>query len=939
MDPTPDSSPAPPTAQQQQTAALSDQPYASANLAHVVAAVRELKHPTQIGPYHILEPIGEGGMGIVYRAEQREPIHRIVAVKIIKLGMDTRQVIARFESERQALAVMNHVNVAKVLDAGATENGRPYFVMEYVPGEPITTFADRHKLPVRQRLALFAQACDAVQHAHQKAIIHRDLKPSNILVTFQDDRPLVKVIDFGVAKATAQKLTERTLFTETGQFVGTPEYMAPEQADAGAVDVDTRSDIYSLGVVLYELLSGALPFDSKSLRSAAYGEIQRIIREVEPPKPSTRLSTMRDALPSVAAMRQIEPRKLGTLLRGELDWIVMKALEKDRTRRYESASALAADVNRFLSNEPVSAGRPGGLYRARKFVRRHRVGLTMAALLVLALGAGLIGTTWGFIRARHERDEAVAARAAEAEAREYEAQTDKFLIGMFTSINPEEARGRDVLVKEILERAARRIDAQPPKHNVVEASLRAIFGRAYQALGMPERAREHLDRAVELYRKEGAPRQRFLMRELSALGEAYATLGQTSQAESTLREALRLHAQALGENHPDTIVVEADLASTLMHMDRLADADAALADAMTRMDRAPPGSIDADARASVANVLGNLRARQGRYAEAEQLLRDTLAKVRAEHGADHPTTITLTNNLAHVLQDEGRGNESLDLQRAALDLARKIDGPDHPDTLTAANNLALVLASVGRADEACQLYQDTIERRRRALGEDDPLTLVTRSNYGLALQGLGRFDEAEAIFRDVSERMRRRLGESNDDTLLTRGNLAMVRAGRGDLAEAESIFRDIVPRARAALGADNPAAVVLASKFGFILSLQQKWAEAEPYLAESYRAATAAGVASSQPGYATAYGICLANLNKPNDALPILKQADAALRAAPQANRDMSRRVAVSLASVYEQLGQPDEARRWRDAAVSSSQPAAQSAPAPATQPDALRRR
>src|SRR4051812_19031613 len=339
--------------------------YPSAGIANVFAAVREFKHPTQVGPYHIQEPIGEGGMGTVYRAEQRFPIHRIVALKLIKLGMDTREVIARFESERQALALMDHPHVAKVLDAGSTDGGRPFFVMEYVAGEPITTFADRHKLTVPQRLDLFIQACNAVQHAHQKAIIHRDLKPSNILVTRVDGHPHVKVIDFGVAKAISHRLTERTLFTETGQLVGTPEYMAPEQAEGTALDVDTRVDVYSLGVVLYELLSGALPFDSQTLRSAGYQEIQRIIRDVDPPRPSTRLVALSPSLTAIAASRQIEPQKLGTILRGERDWIVMRALEKDRTRRYESASALSADVQHYLADEPVSAGPPSGAYRLR----------------------------------------------------------------------------------------------------------------------------------------------------------------------------------------------------------------------------------------------------------------------------------------------------------------------------------------------------------------------------------------------------------------------------------------------------------------------------------------------------------------------------------------------------------------------------------------------
>ncbi|MCI0677309.1 MAG: serine/threonine protein kinase, partial [Phycisphaerales bacterium] len=317
---------------------------------------------TRIGPYKLLQLIGTGGFGTVYLAEQQRPVVRRVALKIIKLGMDTQQVIARFEAERQAQAMMDHPNIARVLDAGATDTGRPYFVMELVRGESITQYCDANNLSIPVRLGLFLQVSQAVQHAHTKGIIHRDLKPSNVLVSTQDGRPFAKVIDFGIAKATSARLTEKTLFTEHKALIGTPEYMSPEQAE-GSLDIDTRTDVYSLGVLLYELLTGTTPFDSASLRAAAFAEIQRIIREVEPPKPSTRLSQSLDTLASVAAHRHTEPRKLGTIIRGELDWIVMKALEKDRTRRYESASGLAADVQRYLEDEPVQACPPSVGYR------------------------------------------------------------------------------------------------------------------------------------------------------------------------------------------------------------------------------------------------------------------------------------------------------------------------------------------------------------------------------------------------------------------------------------------------------------------------------------------------------------------------------------------------------------------------------------------------
>src|SRR5262245_8092182 len=339
----------------------------------------------QVGPYRLLQKIGEGGMGEVWLAEQSEPVRRRVALKLIKAGMDTRQVVARFEAERQALAMMDHSCVAKVFDAGATPQGRPYFVMEYVKGDPITDYCDRHRLSIRERLELFLLVCEGVQHAHQKAIIHRDLKPSNILVTEQDNRRLPKIIDFGVAKATTQRLTERTMFTELGVMIGTPEYMSPEQAELTGEDVDTRTDVYSLGVILYELLVGALPFDPKEMRSAGLEGIRRVIREHEPRRPSTRLATLGDRSLESATNRRTNPPALKVRLRGDLDSVALKALEKDRARRYDSPNELGADIRRFLADEPVQARAPSAVYRARKFVRRHRLGVAAAVVVILAL--------------------------------------------------------------------------------------------------------------------------------------------------------------------------------------------------------------------------------------------------------------------------------------------------------------------------------------------------------------------------------------------------------------------------------------------------------------------------------------------------------------------------------------------------------------------------
>jgi serine/threonine protein kinase len=366
-----------------------------------------------IGPYKLMEQIGHGGFGLVFVAEQQQPLRRKVALKIIKPGMDTREVIARFEAERQALALMDHPNIARVLDAGATSSGRPYFVMELVRGIPITDYCDQNQLTPRERMGLFVDVCNAVQHAHQKGIIHRDIKPSNVLVTLHDNRAVAKVIDFGVAKALYQSLTERTIYTRYAQMIGTPLYMSPEQAQMSGLDIDTRSDIYSLGVLLYELLTGSTPFNKERLAKAAYDELLKIIREEEPPKPSVRLSQSTDTLPSIAAQRKTEPAKLSKMFHGDLDWIAMKSLEKDRTRRYETANAFAADVLRYLNDEPVEASPPSPAYRIRKFARKHRkpvIALTMVmALLVLGIG----GTTWGLFRAQQAEH---AASASEKKA-------------------------------------------------------------------------------------------------------------------------------------------------------------------------------------------------------------------------------------------------------------------------------------------------------------------------------------------------------------------------------------------------------------------------------------------------------------------------------------------------------------------------------------------
>ncbi len=432
-----------------------------------------------IGPYKLLQQIGEGGMGIVYMAEQQEPVRRKVALKIIKPGMDRRQVIARFEAERQALAMMDHQNIAKVFDAGTTDTGRPYFVMELVHGVPLTSFCDDNRLTLRQRLELFIPVCHAIQHAHQKGIIHRDVKPSNVLVTMYDDRPVPKVIDFGIAKATDQQLTERTMFTQFGAMVGTFEYMSPEQAEMNAFGVDTRSDIYSLGVLLYELLTGTTPLEKARLRDAAFNEMVRLIKEEEPPRPSIRLSRSATAA-SIAAARKTEPQQLSKLVRGDLDWIVMRCLEKQRDRRYETANGLARDIQRYLTDEPVEARPPSAGYRLQKFIRRNKGQVVAAGLVLLALVGGMVGTTWGLLAARQAQLAAEAEHRVSEELHEFDR---KLALQLYNTVQQLAAAKSDNERQRVLLQEKEKLIAVFTEHKVASSETAGMTVRPVDTAG------------------------------------------------------------------------------------------------------------------------------------------------------------------------------------------------------------------------------------------------------------------------------------------------------------------------------------------------------------------------------------------------------------------------------------------------------------------------
>jgi serine/threonine protein kinase/tetratricopeptide (TPR) repeat protein len=780
---------------------------------------------TQIGSYRLLNVIGEGGFGTVYLAEQEHPIRRRVALKLIKLGMDTRQVIARFEAERQALAMMDHPNIAKVFDAGATGNGRPYFVMELVEGVPITRWCDEHRLTARQRLELFIPVCQAVQHAHQKGIIHRDLKPNNVLVILQDGKPMPKVIDFGIAKATEGRLTERTVFTEMRQLIGTPEYMSPEQADIGATDIDTRADVYSLGVLLYELLTGTTPFDPRDLRSKAYAEIQRVIREVDPPRPSTRLSTMlkatasgpkatastRDTIASVAAQRRIEPGKLSTFLRGELDWIVMKCLEKDRARRYETASALASDVARYLADEPVAAGPPSAVYRFRKLVHRHKGPALASAAVLLVLIAGVIGTTIGLIRESRQRAISEQHRAEavtygiEAERQRAEAQksaqeakqqaaiaqaVSDFQSGMLASADPDKLLGDKVTVFRVVTAAVKELDAGKLKDQpLVEAAVRQTIGNTLRALGRYDQAEPNLRKAVELRRESLSARAPELAESLCNLAWMLRDRGMFTDAEGLVRQALDIFR---GEGD------ERNVAATL-------------------------------------SGLAVLLEDQGKRSDAEPLLRESLAIRRKILPADHRDIGRNLHNLATSLYEQGKFDEAEPVFREALEVYRTSLPAGHPDVAVDLNNLGMLLMARHKLDEAESLLRQALAMRRSALPEGHQDIAGSLVNLALLLRDEGKLEEAEQLARQGLEMFRKALPAGHAKIGTAASNLAKVLHREGKFADAEPLYREAIGNFERQFGKDHQEVGLNRFGLGVALAKMNRFAEAEAELLEGER--------------------------------------------------------------------------------------------------------
>jgi serine/threonine protein kinase/tetratricopeptide (TPR) repeat protein len=765
---------------------------------------------TVIGPYQLIKPIGEGGMGVVWMAQQTAPVKRVVALKLIKAGMDSKQVIARFEAERQALALMDHPNIARVLDGGTT-GGRPYFVMDLVKGVPITMYCDEHHLTPRQRLELFLPVCQAVQHAHQKGIIHRDLKPSNVLVALYDGNPVPKVIDFGVAKAAGKSLTGKTLVTGFGAIVGTLEYMSPEQAEVNQLDIDTRSDIYSLGVLLYELLTGSPPFTRKELERAGMLEMLRVIREQEPSKPSTKLSTA-EGLPTLAANRGTEPAKLTKLVRGEPDWIVMKALEKDRNRRYDTANSLAMDVQRYLADEPVEACPPSNWYQMRKFVRRNRgpvlaVGLTLGVLL-----AGVVGTTLGLIEARRQRDLAEKAEAAARDDQDAavaaeasnQAVQDFLVRHVLMAARPYGSPGGlgiDVTVTQALAAAEPEIGRVFARQPRAEASARYAIGVTWLNQGRFPQAEAHFLRAAELWTDELGPDARETLLARHSLGEVLAQTGRYPEAVALLHDTLRRMQSKLGADSPDTLATVNDLAAAQFAAGDREHARAHFAE----MVRLRKDCHLQERPLQLTQYMAAWAAQAPEQLSATVALRKEIVQAhQAELGPNHPDTLVSMNNLAVEQTKASNPREAIRIWEQILPIQRSNPGPDHLDTLTTAANLGWAYFRGGDPRKASSLLEHVWDKRQVLLGSDHPDTLTSMLHLGIAYVRAGKNPKAIALLEQCVKLHRSRFGPNHLDTTHSMSTLAYAYLQSGRVPDAIELAEQVLVLQQTSLGPAHP---------------------------------------------------------------------------------------------------------------------------------------
>jgi eukaryotic-like serine/threonine-protein kinase len=800
-----------------------------------------------MGAYRLLEPIGEGGMGTVFKAEQRYPVKRLVAIKLIKPGYDTEEVIARFESERQALARMDHGGIARVLDAGADDRGRPYFVMEYVPGVPITRFADEAKLTINQRLELFTQVCEAIAHAHTKGIIHRDLKPSNILAHFADGQPVVKTIDFGIAKAlSGDRLTDHTFDTSRGKPIGTYEAMSPEQA-AASVDIDTRSDVYSLGVLLYELLSGTRPFERSRYAGADDQEIRRIIREIDPARPSHQLRALGPEGEKMAAARGMGLAGLERQLRSELEWIPLMAMRKDRARRYAGVLELAADVRNYLENRPLVAGPESRVYRLRKFERRNRAAVLMMVAFMVVVGA-FVGSYIRGIRSEQKKTQAalelvqkkhLEAGAQRDEARRQQqnaAAVNRFLGDMLRSADPKRLYGDKVTVLEAIQAAMQALDrGEMDDQPMVEAALRETIGNTLAGLGRFNDAEPNFRKALELRQKVLPPNDPEVAAALNHMGVFLRSQRKFYEAERVHREALKIRVQKLPPGDPAIAVSLGNLASALQGQDRNWHAEPLYRQALEIQRRAFPTAHPdlAESIDSLAGILRNLKNPEA----AQPLAREALAMRRLTLERNHPDLANTIQTLAVVLRDQGNYAEAEKLSREALAIYEEVMPPDHLEIITSVLSLAKVLKLQKKFEEVEPLLLEARAMLERAI--DQRRNQVERNAPDLAnhLHLLAQMYAEDKEWDEAQKLLTEGLEVTEKARPLDKFNLARAQCELGGVLEAqkkwleaEQMYQKALANSQAVLPEDDPAIVKHLQLVGRILRRQKRYEEAAQFI-------------------------------------------------------------------------------------------------------------
>ena len=771
-----------------------------------------------VGPYQLLQKLGEGGMGQVWLAEQTSPVRRKVALKFIKAGMYDDSVLRRFQSERQSLAIMDHPAIAKVFDGGATPEGQPYFVMEFVQGLPITNYCDQQKLKLRDRLNLFIRACEGVQHAHQKAIIHRDLKPANILVVEIDGQPAPRIIDFGLARPVTPYFSGESLNTKLGSLVGTPGYMSPEQADPGVLDVDTRTDVYSLGVILYELLTGFLPFDADRWKKQRLDEVLRQLREEDPPRPSTKVSTDRKESSSRAKARGTVPEQLASQLRGDLDWITMKAVEKDRARRYGTPSELAADLSRYLKNEPVVARPASAGYRLGKYVRRHRLAVSIAAGLVLVLAGFAVVQAAQLRRITRERDR--ANRIAE------------FMTSMFKVSNPSEARGNTITAREILDKSSSEIDAGLSHDPELKAQMMDFMGKIYWHLGLFGQSKELLTKALDIRQHILGPEHPSTLDSMQSLANTLADQGQVTEADKLYEKVFETSRRVFGPTNRMTVMAMNSIALDMITETKYPEAEKMQRDIL-EIDRRTLGQDNPDTLTLLSNLALTLKY-EGHFADAEKLNRQALEGRRRTLGADHPDTLRSANNLAlNLAEEHASPKEAEELIRAALASQQRILGPTHMDTLESMNTLGMILEAQHKYEEEESVARHLLELATSSLGPEHPRTLLAMNNLAAVLDNEKQYAESAQLLSRVYEIQRRKRGPEKYATLLAMTNLAGILQDEKQYTEAEKLGREALQIERRKLGDENPLTLQQMFNLSNALELTGHDAEADKLLRET----------------------------------------------------------------------------------------------------------